>query len=127
MTRGDFEQLVEDGIAQIPPSFRPHLDDVAILVRRRPTSHQRRAARIGTRDILFALYEGTPRTNRQYLPYRLPDTMTLFQESFERVYGNDPERMRAEVAETVWHELAHALGMSERQVRAAERRRRNGR
>src|SRR5688572_24947758 len=125
MTREAFERLVEEGIERIPEEFRRYLDDVAVIVSDQPNSTQRRSARLRRDDLLFGLYEGIPRTGRQYLTYRLPDTITIFQESFERMYGDDAERIREEVAETVWHELAHALGMSEKHVRDAEKRRRN--
>ena len=52
----------------------------------------------------------------------LPDRVTLFQGPIERSArraGEIPDI----VYNTLWHELAHHLGMNEREVRAAERRR----
>lgn len=123
MTRGVFERLVHEGAQRIPAPFRKHLDDVALIVENEPTREQMRGAGVSPGAELFGLYHGTPRTERAYLPYRLPDIITIFQRPLERFCEGDPECIREEVAHTVWHELAHALGMSERQVRTFERRR----
>lgn len=124
MTRKAFVRHVHEGAARIPEKFRGYLKDVAVVVEMEPTAAQRRAAGVGRGSDLLGLYEGTPRTKREYLPYRLPEKITLFQRPVERSCGGDTERIREEVAHTIWHELAHALGMPETQVRRLERRRR---
>lgn len=123
MTRADFERLVHEGIERIPAQFRRHLDEVAVVVEREPSLRKKREAVIPRTAELLGLYEGTPRTERAYLPYRLPEKITLFQGPIERMCGNNAECIREQVAHTVWHELAHALGMSERRIRALERKR----
>lgn len=124
MTRKDFERLVHEGAERIPEEFRPHLKAAALLVADEPTAEQKRSAGLPPGAELFGLYHGTPRTERAYLLYRLPDTITIFQRPLERFCGGDPACIREEVAHTVWHELAHALGMSEGRVRHVERGRR---
>lgn len=124
MTRGAFERLVHEGAQRIPSPFRKHLDDVALIVENEPTREQMRGAGVSPGAELFGLYHGTPRTERAYLPYRLPDTITIFQRPLERFCGQAPECIQEEVAHTVWHELAHALGIDEHRVRALERKRR---
>jgi predicted Zn-dependent protease with MMP-like domain len=52
----------------------------------------------------------------------LPDQVTLFQGPIERAARSKREIPRI-VYETLWHELAHHLGMNETEVRQAERRR----
>lgn len=115
---------MREGMERVPKEFRKFFRDMAVVVADSPTPEQRRHAKVPSGTDLLGLYEGVPRTNRQYAPYLYPEKITLFQRSFEHLCGNDAERIRAEVAETVWHELAHALGMSEPHVRRVERRRR---
>lgn len=124
MRRAAFEECVEAGIARIPERFRAHLRDIAVVIERAPSSRQQRLARIPKGTLLLGLYQGTPRTERQYLPFRYPDKITLFQRSFEVLCGGDEACIREETAHTVWHELAHALGIPEMRVRALERKRR---
>jgi len=124
MTQEAFEQLVGEGMARIPEQFRRYLRDIAVVVERAPSPAQRQIARLRRGVDLLGLYEGTPRTERQYLPFRYPEKITLFQRSFERLCEGNEDCIREEVAHTVWHELAHALGFSERHIRTLERKRR---
>ena len=48
-------------------------------------------------------------------PPLYPDTIYLFQEPLEQVCVT-PEELREEIAITVVHELAHALGMSDAEL-----------
>jgi predicted Zn-dependent protease with MMP-like domain len=56
----------------------------------------------------------------------MPDRITIFQGPHERL-ATSPEHLAGLVEDTVWHEVAHYFGMNELQVRAAERKRRDGR
>lgn len=53
----------------------------------------------------------------------MPDRITIFQEPIERMARSLPH-LEEIIMDTIWHEIAHYFGMDERQVRAAERRRR---
>ena len=72
---------------------------------------------------MLGLYQGVPLAKRTvHYGMVLPDRVTLFQGPIERA-----SRSRQDVAkmvyDTLWHELAHHLGMNEKEVRAAEKRR----
>ena len=43
----------------------------------------------------------------------LPDTITLYRASIVSYAGPDEERVRAQVARTVAHEVAHHFGISD--------------
>jgi predicted Zn-dependent protease with MMP-like domain len=74
---------------------------------------------------LLGLYEGRPLTTRSvFESFAMPDRITIFQGPHERLAQN-PAHLAKLVEETVWHEVAHYFGMSELQVRRAERRRQN--
>ena len=116
MRRSAFHQIVAEGSARVPVAFRGYLREIALVVEREPTEAHKRSAGIALDEELFGLYEGTPRTERAYLPHRLPDKITIFQGPIERACGGDANVIREEVARTVWHELAHALGIVEERI-----------
>ena len=108
----DFEQLVEQGLEEVPARFRRRLRNVVFVVEDEPP-----------RPGLLGLYQGRPLTTRSVSqPIAEPDRITIYQGPHERMARNENE-LRKAVAETVWHEVGHYFGMDERQVRASERRR----
>jgi predicted Zn-dependent protease with MMP-like domain len=124
MTRPEFEQLVAEGLKQIPEKFLKELNNVSIVIEDFPNEYQRRKLRLRGHQSLFGLYEGLPLSKRQASHYSgvLPDKITIFQQVIE-YFARTPEAVKAMVADTVWHEIGHHFGMSETEVRAAEMRR----
>jgi predicted Zn-dependent protease with MMP-like domain len=116
-----FEELVARALDEIPAPFRARLENVAFVVEDEPSRQQ--LARLGG-GTLLGLYEGRPLTQRTvFQSVAMPDRITIFEGPHRRMAMN-PAHLRRLVSETVWHEVAHYFGMDERQVRAAERRRR---
>jgi predicted Zn-dependent protease with MMP-like domain len=121
---GYFDRLVADAWARIPGRFRRRMQNIALLVADEPTREQLARGRVPRGDTLLGLYEGRPMTTRSvFEPFAMPDRITIFQGPHERMAQN-PAHLAKLVEDTVWHEVAHYFGMNERQVRAAERRRR---
>lgn len=109
----EFDALVERALAKIPRRFRRRLSNVAMVVEQEPP-----------RPGLLGLYQGRPLTQRSVSDgFVLPDKITIFQATHERL-ARTPEQLEQLIDETVWHEIAHYFGMNEREVRAAEFRRR---
>lgn len=124
MTREAFEQLVEEGIAAIPERFLQMLKNVRIVVEDEPTRAQLSAGRVRAGYTLFGLYEGVPQPARGGgYNLILPDKITIFQRPIENNCRTDDE-IRAQVKETVWHEIAHHFGFDEGAVaeRSAQKR-----
>jgi len=119
-----FDRLVQDAWAGIAPRFRRRMKNIALLVADEPSREQLVRGRVPRGGTLLGLYEGRPLTTRSvFEPFAMPDRITIFQGPHERMARN-PEQLAKLVEETVWHEVAHYFGMNERQVRAAELRRR---
>ncbi len=113
MQRGRFLKLVRKALAEVPDPFATWLENVDVLVEKRPTKRQRLEVGLEPDETLFGLYEGIPQTERDSgYGMVLPDTITIFQEPLEREF-RDPEELVEEVRVTVLHELAHHFGMSD--------------
>jgi len=140
MNREKFEKLVNEGIKAIPKKFLEKLDNVDIVIEEEPTPYQLRKLKARGGLILFGLYEGVPQTKRGHYGQVLPDKITIFQKPIEEFARSEEEAKRTSslphlhpatqesvieeiVKNTVWHEIAHHFGMSEREVREAESRR----
>jgi len=123
MTREKFEKLVQEGIKAIPKRFLEKLDNVDIVIEEEPTSYQLKKLRAKKNLILFGLYEGVPKTKRWHYSQVLPDKITIFKGPIER-YAKSESQIRELVKNTVWHEIAHHFGFSERGVRELEKNRR---
>lgn len=121
MTQEEFEKLVSEGIDAIDEKFLQKLKNVEIVIEDDPTPQQ--LEKLNARGaLLFGLYEGIPQTKREQYGQVLPDKITIFKNPIERVFQN-PKDIKRAVKDTVWHEIAHHFGMSEHQVRQAERKR----
>jgi len=123
VVREEFEDLVDRAWETIPETFRDRFSNVALFVQDEPTKEQLRQAGVPRGSTLFGLYQGIPLDRRgSGYSMAMPDQVTIFQGPIER-----EARTRREVGQivfdTLWHELAHHLGMDEDEVREAERRR----
>src|SRR5271157_4399680 len=124
MTPAEFDRLVAAAYARIPARFRKRLKNIALVVEPEPVPAQLARGRAPRGSTLLGLYEGRPLTRRSvFEPYAMPDRITIFQGPHERL-ARGPEHLAKLVEDTVWHEVAHYFGLNEREVRAAERRRR---
>ena len=123
MDRERFEALVEDAWDAIPDEFRERFDNLAIFVEDEPSREQLEAAGVAPGHTLLGLYQGVPLSRRGFgYTLTMPDRVTLFQGPIERAAPSWRDVPQV-IYDTLWHELAHHLGMNEKEVRAAERRR----
>jgi predicted Zn-dependent protease with MMP-like domain len=87
--------------------------NVDIVVERRPTARERKAAGIGPGQTLLGLYQGIPLTQRGE-SYNLvaPDKINIYQEPIEEMCATDDD-VREQVRKTVLHELGHYFGIDD--------------
>jgi predicted Zn-dependent protease with MMP-like domain len=118
-TETDIEDLVVDALERLPAPFREQLGSVAIVVEDEATPEQ--LASVGAPG-LYGLYQGVPRTAWGADQVQLPSKITIFRGPL--VHANQtPERLAAAVAETVYHEIAHHLGISDARLHELARER----
>jgi predicted Zn-dependent protease with MMP-like domain len=123
MEKKEFQKLVEEGIKAIPEVFLKRLENVDIVIEDEPDSFQKGKLKEKGKSILLGLYEGIPQIKRGRYAQILPDKITIFQKSIERI-SSSKEDVRRIVKNTVWHEIAHHFGMTEEEIREAEKRKR---
>ena len=121
-TVGDdlFERAIEQAIEDLPDWVRGQLDSVAIVVEDWPSRQQ-----LASVDAygLFGLYQGVPRTAYGASDAPVASKITLFRRPLEAA-SSSPEELAFRVEQTLYHEIAHHLGISDARLRelAAQRR-----
>jgi predicted Zn-dependent protease with MMP-like domain len=105
ITRERFEELVGEALDGLPAWVVETMDNVSVQVEDLPPRGQ---------PNLLGLYHGIPLSERgRGYTNVLPDTITLYRATIMRVAGPDEGRLRAVVAHTVAHEVAHHFGISD--------------
>lgn len=108
-----FEEALAAAIEALPEPYRGQLASVAIVVQDEPDAAQLQS--VGAHG-LFGLYEGVPRTS--YGADRAPvaSKITLFRGPLMRAHRGQDALMRG-VRDTLEHEVAHHLGISDARLR----------
>jgi predicted Zn-dependent protease with MMP-like domain len=113
VTPREFEQLVEQALAELPPRFANLLDNIVIVVEEEPSDEDYDA--LGDdpdeEDELLGIYRGVSKIHRSFdmLP-TLPDQVAIFRGPILRVARTRQEIVE-EVRDTVVHELGHYFGL----------------
>jgi predicted Zn-dependent protease with MMP-like domain len=103
----EFEQLVRSALDALPDEFQSQLQNVAIVVSDRGAEHHAYGEHIGFK----------PRGGSFFGGGGMPDEILIFRDTLVRDFGDDPERLRAHVAQTVRHEVGHYFGLDDAGLR----------
>jgi predicted Zn-dependent protease with MMP-like domain len=110
--------LAREAVEGLPDELRDRIDNVDIIVRKRPTAAELHAAGVRGGGMLLGLYQGTP------IPVRnsgynlvLPDRIFLYRAALESISRTDDELV-AQIRRTVLHELAHHFGIDDDRLHA---------
>ena len=111
-----FRRLVREALRSIPPEIMARIENVDIVIERRPSERDLRSAGLGPNQTLLGLYHGIPLTHRTS-SYNLvpPDKISIYQEPIEAICRTN-EQVRQQVRITVLHELAHYFGISDERL-----------
>ena len=102
--------MVIDALERLPALFRDQLGSVAIVIEDEATPDQ--LASVGAHG-LYGLYQGIPRTRLSADAAPAPSKITLFRDPLVRASRGSREALADRVADTVYHEIAHHLGISD--------------
>jgi len=111
-----FERLVWEALASLPPEFRSRLDNLALVVQDWPTFDQLQRQGMSEHEVLFGLYEGTPLGERDTgYSMVVPDRIVVFKGPLLAHFQTRAELVR-EIRLTVLHEIGHYFGLSEHEL-----------
>ncbi|HMD56721.1 MAG TPA: metallopeptidase family protein [Solirubrobacteraceae bacterium] len=103
----EFEELVRLALDDLPIEFQRALENVAIVVSDRGAEHRAYGMYVGFKMGGSGFFGGGG----------LPDEILIFRDTLVRDFGDDPERLRLNVMQTVRHEVGHYFGFDEAGVR----------
>ncbi|HYO76842.1 MAG TPA: metallopeptidase family protein [Thermoanaerobaculia bacterium] len=106
----EFERLVEEALANLPPQFAELLQNIAVVVEDEPSADDLDALE-DSNDELLGIYRGVALTRRTHdmLPM-LPDQIAIFRGPINRITRTRREAIE-EIRDTVVHELGHYFGL----------------
>jgi predicted Zn-dependent protease with MMP-like domain len=109
----EFDEAVDEALADLPEEFEAHLENVEIAIEEVPADS---LVREGIEFDLLGLYQGG---TIQADSFRFPDRILLFHRNLENI-SPAREELLEEIRDTVYHEIGHHMGMDEDTVREAE-------
>jgi predicted Zn-dependent protease with MMP-like domain len=112
-----FEVALEAAVAALPEPYRRELGSVAIVIQDEPDAAQ--LTSVGARGLL-GLYQGVPRTVYGAGQVPVASKITLFRGPLMRAYRGERALVEG-VRETLEHEFAHHLGISDARLRELKR------
>ncbi len=111
-----FEQFVAEALEALPEVFRSRLENVEIVVEDWPDRRTLRLAGVRSPADLLGFYHGVPLTRRtsNYMLV-LPDKISIYRRPI-LMRCRTPEEVRAMVARTLRHEIAHYFGIDDERL-----------
>jgi predicted Zn-dependent protease with MMP-like domain len=111
ISEDEFRNIVSWAIDSLPKEYIDNMKNVAVIVEDEPSKEQARKLHLVNGSVLYGLYEGIPLTKRSgNYNLVLPDKITIFKKPIEENCQNT-EQLKAQVLNTVWHEIAHHFGL----------------
>ena len=121
VTRKEFEVLVSEVLESMPEEFVRQLDNVGVVVETWPNQDDLQSVGAGAGVTLYGLYRGVAKTRRANYSGVLPDKIVIYAGPILAHFGGNPDTVKAQVRETVLHEIGHHFGMSEQEIHRAQK------
>ena len=108
-----FDEMVRNALDQLPDEAAALVANIAVVVREQPDPGE-----VAPGQLLLGTFRGIPHTAvGGRVPGSLPDVITLFRLPILQVC-RDTDDVAPRVLKVLGHEVGHALGLSEEQLRA---------
>jgi predicted Zn-dependent protease with MMP-like domain len=117
LNQKEFDKAVRRAYDRIPEEIRERMENVALVVKKRPARKLLEEMGYPPDEPLLGLYEGAALAEHSFFgpPPLHPDTIFIFQEPLEEMCDSLAELER-EIEITVVHEVAHFLGIGEERL-----------
>lgn len=120
VTDEQFQQLINESMDELPQDYIKSLDNVVITYEDGPSPVQRRELKLRCHQTLYGLYQGIPKTERgNNYNLVIPDKITLFKLPMQES-SHDMQSLKAQVKNTLWHEIAHHYGLNHDRIHSLE-------
>jgi predicted Zn-dependent protease with MMP-like domain len=111
VSRGQFDELVDQAVATLPEWVEAAMKDVAIMVEDLPPPDDT------TPGLLLGRYHGVPLAKRGFrYPGSMPDIISLYRINILTVCRNI-DQVAERINQVLLHEIGHAMGLSESRLR----------
>ena len=107
----EFEAMVVDAMDSLPEFVAPMMREIAVLVEDEQPLAERKPG-----QLLLGVFRGIPTTRGGRVPGTLPSTITLYRIPILAVCHR-PEDVPPRVLKVLGHEVGHAVGLGELQLR----------
>ncbi len=109
----EFDELVRDALDQLPDEAARLVSEIAVVVREEPEPGE-----VAPGSLLLGTFRGIPHTaTGSRVPGSLPDVITLYRVPILAVCRSRDE-VAPRVLKVLGHEVGHALGIGEDELRA---------
>jgi len=116
MSADTFEAAVEETLASIPADILAYLENVVVTVEDEPSPEDLAELGMDEDELLFGLYQGMPLPEREVTSYGgLPDRIVIYRLPLLAACTSR-RQLRAEIRDTVIHEVGHFFGFEEHQL-----------
>ncbi len=116
--RDQFDEILEQVLAKLPPSVLELLDSVPLIVDDQPSRTMMQSVGVHDPGELCGLYTGVPLNERSVTASgQMPDKISIFRLGITQlarsIAGHDDGELRRQIRLTILHEVGHHFGMSE--------------
>jgi predicted Zn-dependent protease with MMP-like domain/Flp pilus assembly protein TadD len=117
LSHEEFDQVVEDALAELPEQVRRYLANVPVTVEEIPSDEDLRGAHPPLSPSILGLFRGAPHGQKSSMdPWsHFPSGIVLYQRNLER-FARTREELVREIGVTLVHEVGHFLGLDEEEL-----------
>ena len=116
MEKDKFEEIISNTLQSIPDKFKDKIKNLSIVIEERDIDPALKNKKDVRTKYTLGLYQGLPATLRAGRINILPDKITIFKKTLEKVSRND-EELERNIRRVILHELGHYFGLDEKKLR----------